>query len=455
MSSSSPQHLRQLVEGHRSYFQEGRTRSLAPRIELLKSFENALVEAREEILAALQSDLGKPPLESFLAEYYFLLDEVRLTRRKLKKWLKPRRAGSPFYFWPCRNRIHWEPHGVVLIISPWNYPFQLALSPLLAALAAGNTIVLKPSEHSPATSKLIRELVAKSFPPGLVSVVEGDAETTSQLLKEPFDFLFFTGSTRVGKVVAEKASQHLTPTILELGGKCPCIVDKSADPAVAARRILFGKLFNAGQTCFAPDFIAVHLDQKEALVQELQTCLAAHPWEDEMARIIHHKHFAHLKEMLQGDVFRKGADREEDLHFAPRIIRDADWDSPCMSEEIFGPILPIITYQDEAELLTRLRKLSTPLALYIFSRDQPFLDRVREQIPSGGLCINDVGKHASNLQLPFGGKGASGHGRYRGRYGVEAFSYQRPITKRYYLPDPFESLPPRQKQFEVLKKWMR
>lgn len=455
MPSLSTRQLSDLVEEQRNYFREGHTRSIPLRLAHLKSFQTALEEARDEILTALEKDLAKPHLESFLAEYYFLLDEVRLMQRKLSRWLKPQRTGNPIYFWPCRSRIEWEPQGCVLIISPWNYPFQLALSPMIAALAAGNTVLLKPSEYSPATSAIIQQLIAKCFPPQLVSLVEGDAEFTNRLLDERFDFLCFTGSTRVGKIVAEKAAQHLTPTILELGGKCPCIVEQSADLAMTARRILVGKLFNAGQTCFAPDFVAVHRDQKAALTKELERCLEEHPWEREMARIIHREHLDHLQSLVQGDVFQKGEDDLAQLHFAPRLLRDADWESPAMRDEVFGPLLPIVSYQDEDDLVRRLASLSTPLALYLFSRDTKFTQRILKRIPSGGVCLNDVAKHATNLQLPFGGKGESGHGRYRGQHGVYAFSFQRAVTKRYFFPDPFESLPPRDRQFAMLKKWMR
>jgi len=444
-----------LLERQRAFFSQGETQALAGRLESLKNLQISLESSQEEILEALATDLGKPPIEAFLAEYHFILEELRLVQSSLQKWLRPQRVGSPFYFWPCLNQIRREPYGAVLIMAPWNYPLQLALSPLIAAVAAGNTVILKPSELAPASATLLTKIVESSFSPEQVAVVTGGPEVSAQLLELQFGFIFFTGSTEVGKIVARQAAQNLTPVILELGGKCPCIVDRNADLTLTARRILVGKLFNAGQTCFAPDFIAVHEEVRESLVQELQALLEDLPWETEMAKIVHKRHFDRLQQLVSGEVIQKGADDPATLHFAPRLLPEADWEDPCMREEIFGPLLPIVSFTKLDDLVAKLRQLSAPLALYCFSRDQEFCESLMAQVPSGGVCLNDVAKQASNLALPFGGTGGSGHGRYRGKTGVLALSQERAVTRRYFIHDVFEALPPRAEKAKFLRKWLK
>ena len=444
-----------LIRRQREFFQEGKTRAISLRLEALERFEGAFQARQEEILDALAQDLGKPSIEAFLSEYYFVLQEVRLIRKRLRGWLRPRRVGSPLYFWPIRNRVQWEPHGHVLIVGPWNYPLQLVLAPFLGAVAAGNTVLLKPSEETPATAQVLASLMAEVFDPGFVSVVTGGAKFSASLLERKFDFVFFTGSTEVGRKVAEQIAPHLTPSVMELGGKCPCVVDESADLSITARRILIGKLFNAGQTCFAPDFVVVHRSVKGALVQELLELLRELPWEKEMASIINQKHYQRLKQLCGEETFQKGEDDLSQLHLAPRIFSETDWDASLMQAEIFGPLLPIVEYADRGELYQHLQSRAAPLALYCFTKDSAFIAELAEKVPSGGVTINDIGKHAMNLHLPFGGKGESGHGRYRGKDSVRAFSYERTYSKRFFLPDPFEILPPRGKQDAQMRKWMK
>ena len=455
MPETSADKIKDLLGRQKAFFQAGGSRGLEKRLTALDGLEKALQARQEDFLQALAKDLGKPTVEAFLAEYYFLLTELRLIRKKLKQWLRPQKVGSPFYFWPCRNEVRWEPHGTVLIIAPWNYPLQLALAPLLGAIAAGNTVVLKPSEETPASSEFLASLLRECFEEDWVSVQQGGAEFTSSLLEHRFDFIFFTGSTQIGKIIAEKAAPHLTPCILELGGKCPCVVDDSADLEMAAKRIWIGKLFNAGQTCFAPDFIAVEASVKEKLIAELKKVLETYPWESEMTRIINERHFERLHGLCDESHFVKGRDDKEALHLAPRVAEVDSWEMPLMQEEIFGPILPVISFENEEELLSKLSSLPEPLALYCFSKKKDFVEALAERVPSGGVCVNDVGKHGMNLALPFGGKGPSGHGRYRGKRSVQSFSYERAYTKRFFFPDPFESLPPRGKQAEFLRKWMK
>ncbi|WP_193213110.1 aldehyde dehydrogenase family protein [Luteolibacter marinus] len=444
-----------IFTGQRSFFDKGGTRDLDARLKALARLESALQDLRQEMLDALASDLGKPEIEAYLSEHVFLLEEIRLTFRSLRGWIKPARAGHPVYFLPSRSQVIREPFGVALVIAPWNYPIQLALSPLIAAIAAGNTVILKPSEMAPASGRFLARIVDRCFPPEWVTVIPGGKETSEALLEQAFDFIFFTGSTTVGRAIAEKAAKRLTPCVLELGGKCPCVVDRGADLPQTARRILIGKLFNAGQTCFAPDFVAVHESVRDDMVKALEELLDSRPWEQEMARIVNRHHFDRLRGLIQGDVIGKGDDDPQRLHLAPRILPRAEWDDPAMEEEIFGPILPVVGFSSLDGLIERLRGHPTPLALYCFSRDEAFIRTLLERVPSGGACINDVGKQAMNLHLPFGGAGASGHGCYRGRHGVEAFSRPRSVTRRYFLPDPFELLPPRDRAMERLRKWLR
>ena len=455
-NSNSINNVLSLLKKQKEFFAAGHTRSWLARKHALNRLEKVLVERRDHVMEALAEDLGKPAVEAYLAEYYFLLQELRLIRKNLKKWLKSRRVGSPPYFQPCSSYVRRDPYGVVFIIAPWNYPIQLSLSPLIAAVAAGNTVILKPSEMATASERLLVDIIAAVFDPEHVAVVTGDAAAVSDMLECDFDFVFFTGSTQVGKIVAQKSAKQLTPHILELGGKCPCIVDSSADIRVAAKRILAGKFFNGGQTCFAPDFVAVSAEVKDELISAMQELLKAVPWNAEMARIINERHFCRLEKMLPQDCLVFGEDDIEGLRLAPRLVPDAQWDDDCMKEEIFGPILPVVTFKAEDDLLSRLSSYGSPLALYIFSTSRAMQNLLMRVIPSGGVCINDTMKQGSNLNIPFGGVGDSGYGRYRGKTGVEAFSFQRAVVNRpTWAPEMFELMPPYGDKIKMLKKFLR
>lgn len=455
-NSNSINNVLSLLKKQKEFFAAGHTRSWLARKHALNRLEKVLVERRDHVMEALAEDLGKPAVEAYLAEYYFLLQELRLIRKNLKKWLKSRRVGSPPYFQPCSSYVRRDPYGVVFIIAPWNYPIQLSLSPLIAAVAAGNTVILKPSEMATASERLLVDIIAAVFDPEHVAVVTGDAAAVSDMLECDFDFVFFTGSTQVGKIVAQKSANQLTPHILELGGKCPCIVDSSADIRVAAKRILAGKFFNGGQTCFAPDFVAVSAEVKDELISAMQELLKAVPWNAEMARIINERHFCRLEKMLPQDCLVFGEDDIEGLRLAPRLVPDAQWDDDCMKEEIFGPILPVVTFKAEDDLLSRLSSYGSPLALYIFSTSHAMQNLLMRVIPSGGVCINDTMKQGSNLNIPFGGVGDSGYGRYRGKTGVEAFSFQRAVVNRpTWAPEMFELMPPYGDKIKMLKKFLR
>ncbi|MDP0492280.1 MAG: aldehyde dehydrogenase family protein [Verrucomicrobiota bacterium JB023] len=440
----------------RTFFAAGETRSIPFRLAALAKLDEFLAANEEEFLKALETDFGKPRLESYMSEFLFLRQEIKLVRKNLRKWLRPKRASNPPYFWPMRSRIERQPFGVVLIFSPWNYPLQLALSPLIAAVAAGNTVLLKPSELTPASEAFLVRLISEVFPPGWVNTVTGDGSVASRLLEEEFDFIFFTGSTENGRKVAEAAAKNLTPTLLELGGKCPVIVDETADPEITARRIWVGKLFNAGQTCLAPDFVAVHEKLRDPLLAALEKTLADAPWEKEMARIVNERHYERLSAYPTDNlVLQKGEDSPADRHFAPRLVHVEDRQHPLLKEEIFGPILPVITYKDGEDFRETLTPLGKPLVTYAFSKDEDFFKRLKSTFATGSFCFNDTIKQAANLKLPFGGVGASGHGRYRGRYGVESLSYTCPVSKRYFLPDPVDMVPPKEERFETLRKWLK
>lgn len=436
------------------FFASGKTLPIAFRITALRKLEQSLMDHEQDILEALEEDLGKPGMEAYLSEYYFLLSEIRLICKKLKGWLKPERVASPVFIMPARSKIVRRPYGQQLIIAPWNYPVQLAISPLVAAVAAGNTVVLKPSEMASRCALLLEEIIKKSFSTEHVAVVNGDAGRASHLLGLRWDFIFYTGSERVGKIVSEAAAQYLTPSILELGGKCPCIVDKCADIEKTIERVLTGKFFNGGQTCFAPDYLVVHESIRSEFVDALTRALNDYPWEESLARMINKDAYERVRGLVPdepGNVFIKGADREEGLHLAPRIVSNVNWEDRIMQEEIFGPVLPVLTFADHRDLMKRINNLPTPLTIYFFSKNKLNQRAWLEGARAGAFCFNDTMKQGINLNLPFGGVGQSGYGRYRGKHGVISMSYACSVVKRYFIKDIFAMLPP----YGDRLKWMR
>ncbi|MGB2185666.1 MAG: aldehyde dehydrogenase family protein [Akkermansiaceae bacterium] len=456
MQAVETENLASLKESQRAYFDSGETRDFSYRKSALQRLENVLVKHRDEMLEALDKDLGKPGVEAYLAEYYFLLQELRLIRKSMVKWLKSRKAKSPVYFLPCSSQLRRDPYGRVLILAPWNYPLQLSLSPLIAAVAAGNTVVLKPSEMAPACEQLLVRILGEAFAPEHVAVVTGNADVANELMDQAFDFVFFTGSTHVGKKVAAKAAHSLTPNIMELGGKCPCVVDASVKVEVAAQRILTGKFFNGGQTCFAPDYVVVAPEMEGELLEAMQRILSQTPWDREMARVVNERHYARLAGLIPESAIKFGEDDELELRLAPRLLPNVSWEDEVMQSEIFGPLLPVLTYTDYEDLLSHLRSYGSPLALYIFSQDVDMQERLMRDIASGGVCINDTMKQGSNLDIPFGGVGDSGYGRYRGKAGVHAFSYERAVVKKpIWGPDWFELTPPYGDKLNWLKRFLR
>ncbi|RMF47593.1 MAG: aldehyde dehydrogenase [Bacteroidetes bacterium] len=417
----------------RAFFAEGVTRPLKVRLRYLEALEAAIRQQEGAILEALQADLGKSAFEGYATEVGLVLEELRYVRRHLAQWVRPHRVWPSLAQLPGRAYIQYEPRGLVLILSPWNYPFQLLVLPLVGALAAGNVVVLKPSEFAPATAARLAELVHQTFPPEYVQLVQGEAQVAAALLEEDWDYIFFTGSTRVGRLVAEAAAKRLIPYTLELGGKSPAIVEADANLPIAARRIAWGKWVNAGQTCIAPDYVWVHESRMEAFLTELEKALSRFYGDlsrppAEYGRIGHRAHYERLLRLMsQGQVVLGGYTDPEALYLSPTVLRHPQ--GQLLEEEIFGPLLPVLPFREPEEVVAQVRQLPPPLALYVFSEDAARQRFYLEALPSGGACINDTLMHIGSSRLPFGGLRQSGIGRYHGWYSFETFSHARSIVK--------------------------
>ncbi len=440
----------------RKFFDEGVPKSVKVRLEYLGRLEQAIRKHEGDILQALKADVGKADFEGYASEVGLTLDEIRHIRKHLRSWARPKSVLPALAQLPGRSYIRYEPRGLVLIISPWNYPFQLLMVPLVGAIAAGNVVVLKPSEFAPATAQIVETIVREVFPPEYVQVVQGEAEVAAALLEMDWDYIFFTGSTRVGKKVAEAAARRLIPYTLELGGKSPAIVEADADIAVAARRIAWGKWLNAGQTCIAPDYVLVHEKVMSPFVEALKnTTLQFYGRIDqppaEYARIIHRRHYDRLVQMMQeGEVIFGGYTDPEKLYISPTLILSPH--GTLLEEEIFGPLLPIIPYKQRSEAVQFVRRLPPPLALYIFSSSAALQEGYLADIPSGGACINDTLMHISSSRLPFGGVRDSGIGRYHGWYSFETFSHARAVVKTPTWIDLPLRYPPYGKKLSLVRR---
>ncbi len=446
------------VEQLRRAFASGKTRPLAWREEQLRGIEALCTEGREELLEALAADLGKPALEALTADVAFTVSEAKLARKSLKKWTRPERVKVPLNQKPGRARIVREPRGVVLVIAPWNYPVQLLLAPAVGAIAAGNCVVLKPSEVTPHTSAALARLVPKHLDPECIEIVEGGVLETQALLDERFDHIFYTGNATVGRIVMEAASKHLTPVTLELGGKSPCIVDESADLDVAARRIAWGKWLNAGQTCVAPDYVLAHESIEAELVGKLQETVKEFYGEDpsqssDYARIVNERHHDRLTKLLgDGEIVFGGEGDREGRYLAPTLMRNLREGSEILREEIFGPILPVLRVRGVDDAIRYVNEREKPLALYVFSGKREVQDEVVSRTSSGGVCVNATIWHLANPYLPFGGVGESGMGDYHGRWSFEAMSHRKPVLSKPTKPDPKIAYPPYTKLKQALVK---
>lgn len=429
------------LAAQRAYFEAHHTRSVAFRREQLARLKAAILENETMLREALDADLHKSATESYLSEIFLIVNEINHAIRNLKKWTKRERVRTDLVQQPARSHRLPEPLGVVLVIAPWNYPLQLLFIPLVGAIAAGNCVVLKPSELAPRSSSAVARLIEDTFPADFVTVVEGGAPAAGALLEERFDHIFFTGGARIGRKVLLAAAEHLTPVTLELGGKSPCIVDRSADIELAARRIAFARFINAGQTCVSPDYLLVHHSIEERFIEALAATLrgwwgeASTPLED-FSRIVNERHFDRLSGLIDAaaqegaELVYGGATLRSERYISPTVIRGVRRDSALMEEEIFGPILPIMGYDTEEEAFGEVLSRPKPLAAYLFSRDRGAQARFEERISSGGICLNDCLSQMTTVGLPFGGVGESGMGAYHGIESFRTFSHYKSVMKK-------------------------
>lgn len=432
----TPEYVTDILKEHGRFFHTNQTKDLHFRLQQLQILKETISKYESKITEALQADLGKHPFESYTSEIGFVLNSITHTMKRLKKWAKPKKVKTPLTLFPSKSMIRYEPYGTVLIIGPFNYPFQLLIEPLIGAIAAGNCVVLKPSELVPNVSAVITEMMETTFDSSYIRSVEGGIETNKSLIHAPFDYIFFTGSVSVGKIVMEAAAKNLVPVTLELGGKSPVLVDKSADVKAAAKRILWGKTLNSGQTCVAPDYLLVHEDVKNDLIDEMKQNLFSfygQKIEDskDYGRIVNDRHFTRLNTILEKEkdqIIFGGAANPNTRFMEPALI-EATWTSPSMEDEIFGPLLPLLTYSDLDEAIQSINKLSKPLALYLFTSDKQVEEKVLTEISSGGVCINNTVTHLANPDLPFGGVGSSGMGAYHGENSFITFSHKKSVLK--------------------------
>lgn len=446
-----------LYQKQKVFFDSQITLPNAFRIKKLKALQKELGKREKDIYEALKNDLSKSGFESMASETVLVEKEIAKMIKMLPLWNRPHRAKSSLINFPSKDYIVPEPYGKTLIISPWNYPFQLSVTPLVGAVAAGNTVVLKPSEFAPHTASIIHSIIEAVFDEEHVAVVEGDASTATTLLKKQWDYIMFTGSTVVGKIVAKAAAEYLTPTTLELGGKSPCIVDETAPVSITAKRLVWGKFLNCGQTCIAPDYLLVHENIKDKLIQEIILHIEKSFGKNQQdstdyGRIVHQKHFNKLKKSLQNQKLVYGGQMDEKkLFFGPTLIENPPLESELMQEEIFGPILPITGYKEEEDIHNILEKRERPLAFYVFSKRKKFINKLFRRYSFGGGVANDSIIQFANDNLPFGGVGHSGIGAYHGKYSFKNFTHEKPIIKRSFWFDLPGRYAPYPKSLSLLK----
>ena len=432
---------KKLLIDQKNFFKSDRTKDVKYRREQLIKLKASIENNESKIFDALKKDLNKSKFESYATEISIVKDEIKYMLKNLKHLTKPKRVKTPITQFPSKSKIHKEPYGSVLIIAPWNYPFQLAISPLVGAIAAGNCAVIKPSEYAPHTSEVISKMIKDCYQEEYITVVQEGIDVNQSLLKMKFDYIFFTGSIPVGKYVMAEAAKNLIPVTLELGGKSPCIVDETANIELAAKRIVWGKFLNAGQTCVAPDYILVHESIRELLMKEIQNSIV-NMWGEnpqsnvDYPKIINEKHFDRLNDLIGTDtVFYGGSINQNTLQIAPTLMHPINWDSEIMKDEIFGPILPIIEYKDMDYIVQQIKERPKPLALYMFTKSKENEAKVLSSISFGGRCINDVIVQLATSNMPFGGVGESGMGSYHGESSFKTFSHNKSIMKKSNLLD--------------------
>ena len=455
--------IKNIYSKQKKFFESGKTRELDFRIETLKKLKNIIKKNEADILNALQSDLGKSEFEGYSTEIGLIYDEINLSIKNIRKWSKIKKVKSPIIYYPSKSYIYKEPYGVTVIIGPFNYPFQLVLAPLIGAIAAGNTAMIKPSESTVKTAKIIEKIINNNFSKEYLRVVNplGGKETVTELVELPVDYIFFTGSVKVGKIIMEKASKNLTPLTLELGGKSPCIVDKDAKLEYAAKRIVWGKLINAGQTCIAPDYLYVHKSIKnkllELIVKEIKKQYGENLRENkDYPRIVNRITIERLEKYIsEGHIYFGGDIDKDKMYMEPTILTNIKEDSKVMEEEIFGPILPVIEFQKLDEVISYVTKRDKPLALYYFSESKSNIEKVLKSTTAGGVTINDTIIHVANPSLPFGGVGSSGMGKYHGKASFDTFSHEKSVMKRGTFIEFEIRFAPFEGKIKLLKKVMK
>ena len=451
----------EVINKQREFFNTDKTKDVKFRLEHLKKLKNSIIANEGEIKKALKEDLNKSESESYMTEIGMTLSELSYDIRHVRGWSKNKRVGTPLAHFPARSFISKEPYGVALILSPWNYPFMLLIEPLIGAISAGNCAVLKPSEFAPNTANVIEKIVKECFEEEYVTVIQGDKDVSQSLIEKKFDYIFYTGGTRVGKIVMQEASKNLVPVTLELGGKSPCIIDEKYSMHLAAKRLLFGKLLNAGQTCIAPDYVLINKNVKDEFINELRKILkeflGENPVENEdYPKIVNERHFERLTNLIDGENVVIGGKSDENLlKIEPTILDNPKIDSKVMSEEIFGPILPVITYEKIEDAIEYIKKFEKPLALYMFTNDKKIQNKILNEISFGGGCINDTIIHIANSNMGFGGVGYSGIGNYHGKRSFDTFSHERSITKKYSLDLPMRYMPYNDFKDKLVKMFLK
>ena len=452
--------IKATISRQRAFFATGKTKDYDFRVVQLNKLLK-LIQANDKlILDAVYADLRKPAIEAYGSEVLVTLSEIKYALKHLKAWMKPQKVGTPINLFPSSSYIYTEPLGVALIVAPWNYPFALTIQPLIGAIAAGNCVILKPSEHTPNTSSAIAKIINTNFDSNFITAIEGGIETNQALLAERFDHIFFTGGTSIGRIVMEAAAKHLTPVTLELGGKSPCIVDETCDLEITAKRIVWGKFYNAGQTCVAPDYLLVQKSIKPALIQNLLECVKKSFGDNpqhspDFARIVNERQFDRLMSLLdEGKILVGGQSDRSDRFIAPTIIDEISPSSKIMTDEIFGPILPILEYDQIEDAIAIVNSNSKPLALYCFTQNQKIQAQILQEVSFGGGCFNDTIMHLGNPELPFGGVGNSGMGGYHGKASFDTFSHRKSVLKNSFRFDLKWRYPPYTMSLETLKKFI-
>ncbi|MEG1556457.1 MAG: aldehyde dehydrogenase [Bacteroidales bacterium] len=449
-----PSHLEKM----RNFFKSNETKDVHYRIKVLKRLLVSIEKYEVDIIDALAEDLSKSNFESYGTEIAIVVNEIKYQLKHLARWSKPERKGTPIAFFPSKSLILKEPYGIVLVIAPWNYPFQLLINPLVAAVAAGNCVFLKTSPNAPAIAKIMDTIISETFPIEHVSIIHGNREVNQALLTERFDYIFFTGSTFLGKIVMEAAAKYLTPVTLELGGKSPCIIDHDADIKIAARRIVWGKTINCGQTCIAPDYLLVHNQVKEDFIYEMKQAIKEMYGNNtqespDYSRIISAVAMKRLVNYLKsGTIVLGGKFDMDDNYIEPTVIENIEEDAPILHEEIFGPIFPLIEFGHLDEVIQYVKTREKPLALYYFSKDKVKIKKILHETSSGGSCVNDVLIHIANHKIPFGGVGNSGMGQYHGKYGFDTFTHLKSVVISSFKIDIKIKYPPYERKLEKYRK---